>query len=309
MPHETNEQQKVQPLFDTKLIKNALVSTTAGTVPHAFVFPIDKATHLAMTNNTNFLHKNNFSQPFRGFGPTMLQRAPNSGIFFFLQNTFQPLKNVGENQLNLPRELSNTLYGSTIGVCNALITSYPTQVRLYFMKSNGYTSFFSAAKYLWQHQKFGVFFNQGTLAYTLRDTIFGGIYELVRIKMRELGYNKTLSNFTGAATGTIVSMPFNYARSVIMATEPTQKAPSVFSTIKGLFFQNGRTLPLNSLKTITAKGMLFIAVMRCGYSFTLGQFMNDKLLELLNQNTNIDDSASNDHEVKHSDNENGFKPK
>lgn len=118
------------PLFAVSIPINSTAwsGLVSGAVQAAAFNPYDRALYLSITRNRDFLHLDNWRQPFQGFAQAFFQRTLAGGLFFPLEDAFRHLF----APLRLSLTLKDLLIGKCAGALNGLILN-PISVVKYRM--------------------------------------------------------------------------------------------------------------------------------------------------------------------------------
>ena len=135
----TKSYQGDQPIIETKIgyTLNKLKCGLFSGVGQAALFnPWDRALYLSVKNNTMFLDRSNFTQPFQGLFQTITQRAISSGLYFPLEEIFRDLllhsnTNItGNSSPLLGRMGINFLSGNLAGAVNGILMNPVTAIKV-----------------------------------------------------------------------------------------------------------------------------------------------------------------------------------
>lgn len=112
----------------TPFNRTAWSGLISGAVQAVAFNPYDRALYLSITRNRDFLHLDNWRQPFQGFAQAFIQRTLTAGLFFPLEDFCRHLL----NPLRISLTLKDVFIGKCAGALNGLILN-PISVVKYRM--------------------------------------------------------------------------------------------------------------------------------------------------------------------------------
>eukprot|EP00802_Teleaulax_amphioxeia_P015952 Tamp_16055.p1 GENE.Tamp_16055~~Tamp_16055.p1 ORF type:complete len:417 (+),score=58.30 Tamp_16055:143-1252(+) len=262
----------------------------SGVVQAGVFHPWDRALYLAQTRRTSFLNLANWRQPLQGIKQTLSLRVLSSSIFFPLEETVAPL---AASALGGQGAMANFVAGNVAGGISAALLNPIQAIRYKAFSINAQAvegkriNFFSTAKGMAARGGVRPFF-KGIFPTVYRDLVFGGIYSVVRhslyvrlerfmpsAQQEHARSSRSALQFAcdvaGAALGTTVSSPFNYARNRIYAlpSGATRRAGTT-AFLSSLFLKAYRQpSPLASCIFLQHKLKIGAATLRVALSMAL----------------------------------------
>ncbi len=254
----SEDEKKNQKGTTLSIQKKLEIDTVSGLLTGTFcsgVFnPWDRALYLSVTHKRAFLSWSNFSSPYHGFLQAVTQRAFLGSVYYIaqgeLKNNMHPYL---REQLHLSESTTQFCIGTTAGSINGLLTNWLSAVKYHAWSDKNHT-FISSFNDMLSRGRYRTFM-KGTFATMLRDTTFGGIYEVTRHLMRtyipkpkDISADQNgrepqavssqlefFSNSTAAGIAAIASGPFNYVRSVQYGTPPDKTPPNTWQALKDVW--------------------------------------------------------------------------
>jgi len=167
------------------------------------------------------------------------------------------------HKIHMSPELQHFIVGLGAGMTNGMLLNKLASVKYHAWNQREGISFWAAAKQMYKKGGYPVFF-KGIVVTGLRDMTFGCVYEVMRVILRPHfekmvkqrtqlikakstieGKNATnhlfpislyfIANMISASIATVVSGPFNYARSMQYACKADEVTPSIMNVLKTLW--------------------------------------------------------------------------
>ena len=215
----------------------------AGVAVTGLLNPYDRALFLSVSEKRPFLDPRNWKQPYHGLAQSIVGRAVSNGLWFPLERITSRLIS---RHADLSPGLSAVLAGQAAGAANAIFMS-PLHVVKYrtWGRPDAERGFGRTAAEIVRRSGAGGLY-RGLPATLLRDVLFGGCFGFVRHDLRAKaernpalsaapsGAPAFASDVLAAATASVVSAPFNYARNVQFAASLSAAPPSTWAAIGGL---------------------------------------------------------------------------
>lgn len=225
---------------------NFLSGFFSGILAAGLLNPYDQALYLSITKNRPFFSWENFKNPYHGFMQTVLQRAISNGSYYILQSELKHrLYPYLHDTKNFSSASSDFCVGLTAGSLSGIISNGITATK-YYSWSDERSSLYASLKTLWRQGGWQAF-SKGIETTLVRNTLFGGIYEVSRqaladkllpLQKNEKEKNektvKAFADVMAAALATFLTSPFNYARSIQFASSPNDKTPTMTAIFKNL---------------------------------------------------------------------------
>lgn len=264
-------------MFFIKMNRDIIASLTTGVISAIAFNPIDRALYLSVTEKRPFLRRVNFMNPYCGFGQAAFHRIIGSGIYFFYQSQITKLINNEGKSIDTK---TNILIGCIAGSLNGITIHQLASVKYHCWNNNGYTMY-TTMKKMWNDKGIKSF-TKGSLATINRDTLFGIVYEGLRIDIQQYIINfkegeslttneKLISNVLSGCIATIVSSPFNYIRNIKFSTPNTEQIPSGLRILKDLYHQC--KLEKHKIRFINQKMGIGWGTFRVGLGMGIGQLL------------------------------------
>lgn len=252
---------------------------TAGVSQAGLFNPFDRALYLSVKNRKNFLHWENFQNPYQGFFQSVGHRALSGGLYYPLEQFFMTLPPVSDT--DDCGAFSNFLAGTAAGSANAFLVNPISAIKYKSWGREVNRGMAREAMEMLERGGLRPFFN-GLFPTLFRDLVFGGCYTFLRF---ELQYRFQLSreyqwmaNFAAAAMATVVSGPFNLARNEQYATRSRHVADTV-SVVLTNFVEETKQQNTFSAKCRHVQNRLRLGwgTARVAAGMTFGHFVYDKL--------------------------------
>lgn len=249
---------------DSKSNQNIVNSTVlpallAGAVQATLFNPYDRALYVRVKHRRRyFLDRRNFDRPFQGFLNASFYRTTVSGAYFLWQDS---MRMVIERYFprrfhdDVSPHLNSALIGLMAGSLNGFVLN-PLQVVKFRMWNGSAPSlnFWSTSLQLFHEGGTQIFF-RGCLTTVVRDCVFGVTYESVRrlqlgdtlcrnycsraLEGSNSRYDTSsfFSNMCAGLLASIISAPFNFARTVVYGAAPGSTPMSAISIHRSLCIQ------------------------------------------------------------------------
>eukprot|EP01083_Nonionella_stella_P013985 39345_1 len=217
-----------EPLVEKRETSRLLGAGLMSGVAVATLFnPWDRALYLSVRNNVAFLSRSNFRAPFQGVWPTVVTRALSSGMYFPLVDCFQPI--IRRSAFFEGRELMTSFTaGTCAGVVSGCILNMFSAVKYHSWGRDDLT-FLGTGRHMWKTGGFRPFRN-GMGATVSRDMVFGSVFAVTRLLIRERtdnGSEVAAYEFTAAVGATMISSPLNFCRNAQYWTQPHEIQRSI----------------------------------------------------------------------------------
>ena len=198
-----------------KVSSNLVAGTAVGAVQSVLFNPWDRALFLSVKEKRSFLVRENFSNPWQGWGQSAVQRTVSGGLYFVLQGLVEDALPV--HQPFVVGLVAGALNGAALSPLAAL-------------KYHNWGSEFSwrgSLRHALAHGGPAVFL-RGMGATVARDAVFGVSYEVLRARLHRTGESPAwhvAANVAAAAMATVFSAPLNYVRSMQYAHMADDEPP------------------------------------------------------------------------------------
>lgn len=220
----------------------------AGISCAALLNPWDRALYLSVKNKRAFLSFANFSRPYQGVFQAVSQRAFVGSIYFIMQGGVGArMYSYLHKEQALSEVLTQCCIGAVSGSVNALLTN-PVSAVKYHTWGQDRLTFFLSVRHM-AHKGGWRAFRKGTAATLGRDMTFGSTYEVLRHLLHDTdanpkeAKNNVLYNAIAAGVGTVVSGPFNYARTIHYATPVHEQPQSIWNIMRHLLIESKKHEP------------------------------------------------------------------
>lgn len=241
--------------FQAALITGAFTSTLFN--------PFDHALFLSMIHNREFLLKENFLHPFKGYKQAIFHRIVSNSFYFLLQ------EEVKRHILKETSTRSTMISGAIVGGINGATGHFLSAVKLAMWSLPGPNHTFRSTFQCMVQTHGLAFFKRALHITVLRDVKFGVIYELGRFH----GGNHFSTNIITAGLASIIVSPWNYVKVMKFSHDYSPHDPRFQSKeiLKNLFidlFQHPR-------QTLLQKLCLGFGTLRVALGMSLGQICFD----------------------------------
>lgn len=288
---DKNKNQTVTHKIKQQLTIDVSSGLFTGVLCSGLFNPWDRALYLSVKNNTSFLSKENFKSPYQGFSQAIVQRAFTGSIYYVMQGEMNAyMKPYFLEQLGFSESLNQFAVGMIAGSASGALTNSISTVKYHIWGKESF-SFISTVMEMWSHGGSRAFL-KGTMATIYRDMVFGCTYEVLRHTLRNQLPTKDLIpktyldfiyNATAAGIATMLSGPFNYARTIQYATPPEVKTPTVTESLVTLWKQSKKCSehPLRQLGFFQKQFKIGWGTARVATGMAIGQKLFDVSREKL----------------------------
>ncbi|GKY93729.1 hypothetical protein MPSEU_000340000 [Mayamaea pseudoterrestris] len=267
----------------------SLLCGLAAGVCQAGVFnPYDRALYLSVKDSRPFLSKENWKRPYAGFIQSLGGRALAGGLYFPCEHFYLHTLSANESH-----PLSNFLAGILAGTTTAFIMNPLTTIRYKTWGRDNSSNLFKEARHMLVHSGYSLrpFFN-GLNATVCRDAVFGACYTSLRLQLQWIfsleSHNQWQANFCAAGLATMLSSPFNYARTIQYATRSQEIQPSIKQVLVELVEQV-RQQPKGLERWVFLQNQLRVGwgTLRVAMGLAFAHSVYDGLQDIFNKNQRI----------------------
>jgi hypothetical protein len=256
----------------------------AGVLQAGLFNPLDRALYLSVKNHVPFLTVDNFHNPYQGFSQSIFGRALSGGLYFPLEHYFSSLvpPNTGP--------WANFLAGTGAGMMNALLLNPITAVKYQTWTRTTPTTMLQEAQIMWKDSGGIRPFTRGLIPTICRDVVFGGCYTLLRLEFQFHGWVSAdtdeqhntawIGNMVAAGLATILSGPWNLARTIQYgAIGPNQAPPTITTVFRQLYMEvSSQPTLLRRISYLQARLRIGWGTARVAVGMAFGQYVYEKLM-------------------------------
>lgn len=180
----------------------------AGLTVTCLLNPWDRALYLSVVNDVPFLARENWIDPYRGLGQTLIQRSVSSGLYF-------PLEDWCTAQLGNP-----ALGGQAAGALNGVLLNPLALIKYHTWGADDRRSLLRQARQMYR-ERGPLIFLRGAFSTCCRDGAFGLCFSMRRclpLADDATATQRLFASIYCAVGGTVASAPFNYVRNMTYAT-------------------------------------------------------------------------------------------
>jgi hypothetical protein len=256
-----------------------VVGVSTGLIQTFLFNPIDRALYLHIVENTSFLAKSNWSNPYHGVFNALSNRVIQYGFYYNIVDWY--LQIVNKHFPNLGHNPSRVLTGVATGVTTAVFLNPISCVKYHAWGTE--LKLIKVSKEMYKEAGLHSF-TRGLGSIALRDSVFSVLYLVGKRYSDEYSTNnkiRFLTNSLVACVATIVTAPINYVRSMKYASGYKKENPSPRQIFKDLLeYQTKYTgtkdvIPI--LKYYSHRLALGWGTLRVGVGIASGQYIFDSL--------------------------------
>jgi hypothetical protein len=257
-----------------------VVGISTGLIQTFLFNPIDRALYLHIVENTSFLAKSNWSNPYHGVFNALSNRVIQYGFYYNIVDWY--LQTIKEQYPNLGHNSSRVLTGVATGVTTAVFLNPISCVKYHAWGTE--MQLRHVSKEMYKEAGFHSF-TRGLGTTAMRDSVFSVFYVVGKRYSDEYSTDnkvRFLTNSVVACVATIVTAPINYVRSMKYASGYKNWNPSPRHIFTQLFeFQTKYTgakdiFPI--FKYYSHRLALGWGTLRVGVGIASGQYIFDSLM-------------------------------
>lgn len=292
---DDTQQHKVLSILSPsqRLVAAGLLS---GVVSSSFFSPFDRALYLSVVNVTPLFASANWRNPYQGVSQSIVHRSFSSGMYFPLVDLLIPKCRDALSSFG-PAVVSFTA-GNIAGGINGLLFNWLTAIKY----ANWGTTMNARETAVKMYTKGGLIpFARGLGPTLLRDAVFGGVFATIKFRVgstqkhdEETKHNKKMKessrhaskglsgvavSLVAGCAATIFSSPFNYARNVAYAAQPSETVPHTFRAI-GILIRDSR-LDANPVRYAAKRLRIGAGTARVAIGMTVGGELYARFVGLL----------------------------
>uniref|UniRef100_A0A7S1KLY5 ADP,ATP carrier protein n=1 Tax=Percolomonas cosmopolitus TaxID=63605 RepID=A0A7S1KLY5_9EUKA len=298
-----------------------LCGIASGTITALLFNPWDRALYLSVISQRSFFSIENWKNPFVGSSQSMVIRTISGSMFFPLKEWFDEKIILFAQQREMKQNdmWVSFLSGNMAGAVNGVALNSINAVKYHTWSTK--KGFFGTIAYM--YRKGGITpFLRGQSATVVRDTVFGGVYAIVKhagestlqdyqrffnpdvhepeeeerytfidrilqaaVDEKQEALSKFAIAFFAATVGTIISAPLNYTRNLMFGTKPGERIPTSSEILRDLWRDSKNQNQMNKLRYISMRFRLGAATTRVGCGMAVGQRIYDTTKKYLFQMT------------------------